>query len=569
MFGQGLDSDPTLKLKTSPSSPFQLVSDASAHYAPRGRCPASSSLASLPASFKLPTWDGSQATKLYAFSKKVHDAGKSIELVSQDIAATGAILNQLGEELKKDEENAPACRLGTQGLIDAASRLVDECQTLFKEIDQGVTGEQGSKVILGFKHKLKWSYLEPRVDLLRTNLERQKSSLALMLNVLVYAEQQRSQQGASVLREQQKLVASFAEQKNDSEKRVEELKRRIEPPAPVATPTVTKLSTQTAADTVTPSTDRHIASSPAQKPTPVIHVASASTMAGANVSAVQIPDISALPARIPRKALAPRASVASSGGLVPDEPSKAAEQGSQLDHHRLLIDNILKKINSSKYALDHGLRYRLHNGVLELHWREWEPVRATHGYQKLLAILSRSPLLTSHWNERAIKPTVLSPIPGDSMASLVSENSQAALAGTWKPQQMLDSYVTSLRKSHATTWCDRHQVIAGSHAPDARPFAQERFQRIRTSEVSAIAISAESSAIVHKVRHGGVPATRVYVPISIHANPGVPLRLSGEDISSGGTDTSSHDYSRSPRSATAAVPANQTDDELLDDLGSI
>ena len=80
-------------------------------------------------------------------------------------------------------------------------------------------------MILGFKQKIKWSYLEPRVDLLRTNLERLKSSLALMLNVLICAEQHRNRQAASVLKEQQLLVASFAEQKNDSEKRIEDLKK--------------------------------------------------------------------------------------------------------------------------------------------------------------------------------------------------------------------------------------------------------------------------------------------------------------------------------------------------------
>lgn len=129
--------------------------------------------------------------KLYAFSRKVHDAGKTIELISQDIGATGAVLKQLGDEVAKDEKANPGSRLCSQGLIDAASKLVEECSGIFKEIDLSIGGKDGNKVVLGFKQKLKWSYLEPRVELLRANLERLKSSLALMLNVLMYAEQVR------------------------------------------------------------------------------------------------------------------------------------------------------------------------------------------------------------------------------------------------------------------------------------------------------------------------------------------------------------------------------------------
>ena len=129
--------------------------------------------------------------KLYAFSKKVHEAGKSIELISQDISATGAVLKQLGSEVEKDERAEAKSRLCSQGLIDAASKLVEECRSLFKDLEYSIDGKESNKVILGFRHKLKWSYLEPRVELMRTNLERLKSSLAIMLNVLIYAEQVR------------------------------------------------------------------------------------------------------------------------------------------------------------------------------------------------------------------------------------------------------------------------------------------------------------------------------------------------------------------------------------------
>lgn len=66
--------------------------------------------------------------KLYAFSTKVHKASKAMELISQDISSTGAILKQLGDTVKEDEEAKPASRLSSQGLIDTASRLVEHAE---------------------------------------------------------------------------------------------------------------------------------------------------------------------------------------------------------------------------------------------------------------------------------------------------------------------------------------------------------------------------------------------------------------------------------------------------------
>ena len=127
--------------------------------------------------------------KLYAFSRKIHEAGKNIELISQDISATGAVLKQFADELDKDEKASAGGRLASLELIKAARGIVEECETLFKEIDASIDGRGGNKVILDLKAKLKWSYLEPRIQLLSLNLSRLKASLALMLNVLVYAEQ--------------------------------------------------------------------------------------------------------------------------------------------------------------------------------------------------------------------------------------------------------------------------------------------------------------------------------------------------------------------------------------------
>ena len=128
--------------------------------------------------------------KLFTFTRKIKNADRNIDSISQDIAATGAVLQQLGSELKKDEK----VRLCSPEAIDTAKLLMEECHKVFKELNDAVDGKgkglgSGAKVILGLKQRLKYPFLEPQIELLKANLEKLKSSLLVMLNVLIFAEQ--------------------------------------------------------------------------------------------------------------------------------------------------------------------------------------------------------------------------------------------------------------------------------------------------------------------------------------------------------------------------------------------
>jgi hypothetical protein len=59
--------------------------------------------------------------KLFAFSRKIRNANRSIEAISKDIATTGAVLQRLGVELNKDE-NARLCSSEPIRDRDAACR---------------------------------------------------------------------------------------------------------------------------------------------------------------------------------------------------------------------------------------------------------------------------------------------------------------------------------------------------------------------------------------------------------------------------------------------------------------
>ncbi len=130
------------------------------------------------------------SVKLFTFSRKVKNADKSIDSISQDIAATGAVLTQLGHELNKAEN----LKLSSPAAITTTRSLVDSCNKLFTELNEAIDGGgdgSGHKFIVELKRRLRFPFLEPQIELLRCNLERLKSSLLVILNVLILAEQLR------------------------------------------------------------------------------------------------------------------------------------------------------------------------------------------------------------------------------------------------------------------------------------------------------------------------------------------------------------------------------------------
>lgn len=128
------------------------------------------------------------SVKLFTFSRKIKSADKSIDSISQEIAATGAVLKQLGNELSKDE-NVELC---SKEALATTKGLVDRCMDVFNDLNSSLDGHFSSNsIVAGWKQRLKFPFLEDQIQLLRANLERLKSSLLVMLNVLIFAAQAR------------------------------------------------------------------------------------------------------------------------------------------------------------------------------------------------------------------------------------------------------------------------------------------------------------------------------------------------------------------------------------------
>ena len=78
------------------------------------------------------------SSKLFVFTRKVKNADRSICDISQEIAATGAALRELGEALEDDKYAS----LGSKQSVDTTSQIVADCWKVFTDINDTIGGDQ-------------------------------------------------------------------------------------------------------------------------------------------------------------------------------------------------------------------------------------------------------------------------------------------------------------------------------------------------------------------------------------------------------------------------------------------
>ena len=132
--------------------------------------------------------------RLYTFGQTAASADKSIISISKDVSLTSSVLKELGQTLQKDQEP----RLCSENAFQTVDGIVKECLEVFQSMDKTLAKsvsrlglENGQKRVwtVAALERLKWPFFQPKMQLLRSNLERLKSTLLLMLNVITYARQ--------------------------------------------------------------------------------------------------------------------------------------------------------------------------------------------------------------------------------------------------------------------------------------------------------------------------------------------------------------------------------------------
>ncbi|KAF7113938.1 hypothetical protein CNMCM5793_006121 [Aspergillus hiratsukae] len=167
------------------------------------------------------------SVKLCTFYRQLKAADQSAQSLSSEVALTCSILRQLGENLRQDETT----RLYSAQAFQTAQEVLRECEKVFRRISAAVDESRSDvtkNAIQRAARRLGFVLMERELDVLRGNLERLKSTMLLLLNVIMYAGQVRSRAESSVLQEQRELIRVLVEEKNASERRLDQLRRSDE-----------------------------------------------------------------------------------------------------------------------------------------------------------------------------------------------------------------------------------------------------------------------------------------------------------------------------------------------------
>ena len=131
--------------------------------------------------------------RLYEFGETVASADRSILTISKDVSLTSSVLKELGRTFEEDEG-----QIRSDNATETAKRVVKECSDVFEEMDKlllkktphlkvGCTDKKvRAKMLL---ERLRWPKIKGKIELLNCSLDRMKSTLTLMLNVIIYAQQ--------------------------------------------------------------------------------------------------------------------------------------------------------------------------------------------------------------------------------------------------------------------------------------------------------------------------------------------------------------------------------------------
>jgi hypothetical protein len=130
------------------------------------------------------------SVKLCTFYRQLKSADQSAQSLSSEVALTCSILRQLGENLKQDEQT----RLYSAQAFDTAQEVLRECEKVFRRISAAVDESRAdatSNALQRAAKRLGFVLMEKELEVLRGNLERLKSTMLLLLNVIMYAGQVR------------------------------------------------------------------------------------------------------------------------------------------------------------------------------------------------------------------------------------------------------------------------------------------------------------------------------------------------------------------------------------------
>jgi len=123
------------------------------------------------------------STTLHNLVDRYGTAFDEIELISSDLNGFSIVLREVGIKLNVPDSQ----RIASELLIEGLRKLMGTCQVLFIDIQRMIGKVHGHKAAQ-FKTKVRWIFKEARIRGIKATLECQKTTLNLMLQILLNDE---------------------------------------------------------------------------------------------------------------------------------------------------------------------------------------------------------------------------------------------------------------------------------------------------------------------------------------------------------------------------------------------
>ncbi|EUC44921.1 hypothetical protein COCMIDRAFT_37255 [Bipolaris oryzae ATCC 44560] len=156
---------------------------------------------------------------LYQYADSVATADRRIRDVAKEIKLTSFVIEELGGIFKQDD----TLSLISKSAIATANETLNECSTMFGEIEATLNKSKKGKM-----GRLMLPFREPKIELLRSHIDKLKSTLQLLMQVLMHAFHVSSKKlDREAEARQREEIRQLLENKKNTTKRYEESLQRF------------------------------------------------------------------------------------------------------------------------------------------------------------------------------------------------------------------------------------------------------------------------------------------------------------------------------------------------------
>ncbi|KAJ6076762.1 hypothetical protein N7499_008743 [Penicillium canescens] len=312
------------------------------------------------------------SVKLFSLYRRVKNANDTVQLLSNEIALVSAILRELGDNLKEKESS----KLCSDEAFRTLALVLTQCQDVLGQIQRVVDNNEqaGKGRFQQVTGKFRIVLLEPNLDQLKVTLERLKSTMLLLLNVIMYAGQIRSNNIPTIVQEQRDLLENLLEERQARNQKSRQGHTAMESSQGLSTETTHSRPAHGSADKTynhkhDPRTHRSI----------LRNQSSRDSVGSTDNSEGQI------------------------GAHIATEGNTSTE----LREYNILIQSMLDEVESCKSKLEKDRHSRIRDGVLNIHSGEITRFQIEHGP----SIYIDHSLFAVQKSNNSLKPKFTSPSP--------------------------------------------------------------------------------------------------------------------------------------------------------------